>query len=149
MSSPANIVSYKATSWVRWPILVLACFMLVGSYYSSDIPAALKQQLDDYFGDPKEFETYFSLLYTLYSMPNIILPFFGGYFVDRLGFGSFLYSWFSFILLLFVLCQVWSKAVPPNLYIPDRSRTNHILNWDIIQGMDDCLCRSTGVWVRS
>lgn len=27
----------------------------------------------------------FALLYTLYAAPNVILPFFGGYFVDRYG----------------------------------------------------------------
>jgi MFS family permease len=31
------------------------------------------------------FETDFSLLYTVYSLPNMFLPFFGGFFVDRLG----------------------------------------------------------------
>ena len=40
----------KSSSWVRWPVLLLACFMLIGSYYSSEMPAALKKQLDDYFG---------------------------------------------------------------------------------------------------
>ena len=32
-----------------------------------------------------QFDTYFSLLYTVYSIPNMVLPFFGGYFVDKLG----------------------------------------------------------------
>jgi MFS family permease len=36
-------------------------------------------------GDPSDYETLFSLLYTLYSAPNVILPFFGGYFVDVFG----------------------------------------------------------------
>ena len=36
-------------------------------------------------GNPSDYETYFSLLYTLYSVPNIILPFFGGFFVDKIG----------------------------------------------------------------
>ena len=26
----------------------------------------------------------FNLLYTVYSIPNVVLPFFGGYFVDKL-----------------------------------------------------------------
>jgi hypothetical protein len=43
----------------------------------------MKQQLDDYFGNEADYETNFSLLYTLYATPNVILPFFGGYFVDR------------------------------------------------------------------
>ncbi len=36
-------------------------------------------------GSSDDFETYYSLLYTIPSFPNIILPFFGGYFVDTLG----------------------------------------------------------------
>ena len=34
---------------------------------------------------PAEYENYFALMYTLYAFPNIILPFFGGYFVDTFG----------------------------------------------------------------
>lgn len=41
--------------------------------------------MDEYFGKPSDFETLFSLLYTLYAIPNIILPFFGGYFTDKWG----------------------------------------------------------------
>jgi MFS family permease len=36
-------------------------------------------------GNPGDYETLFSLLYTVYSIPNIFLPFFGGYFIDKLG----------------------------------------------------------------
>lgn len=32
-----------------------------------------------------EFNYYFNLLYTVYSIPNIVLPFFGGFFVSKLG----------------------------------------------------------------
>jgi len=41
--------------------------------------------MDEYFGKPDNFETLFSLLYTLYAVPNIVLPFFGGYFTDKWG----------------------------------------------------------------
>jgi MFS family permease len=34
-------------------------------------------------GEPDDYETLFSLLYSVYSFPNIFLPFFGGYLVDR------------------------------------------------------------------
>jgi hypothetical protein len=44
--------------------------MMVGSYYCFDIPAALKTQIDDYFGNPEDYEFNFSLLYTLYAAPN-------------------------------------------------------------------------------
>lgn len=78
-------VKRRSESQYRWIILVLTCIMMIGNYYCYDIPASLNSQMDDYFGKPGDFETLFSLLYTVYSVPNIILPFFGGYFVDTLG----------------------------------------------------------------
>ena len=42
--------------------------------YSFDNPAALKTSLEEYVGLT---ETQYNLLYTVYSIPNIILPFFG------------------------------------------------------------------------
>lgn len=75
----------KPKSRLRWLVLVFACLMLIGSYYCYDIPAACKTQLGAYMGFTSEYETYFGLLYTLYAVPNVILPFFGGYFVDKFG----------------------------------------------------------------
>jgi len=81
----AELVKAKPESLTRWVILVLTCVMMIGNYYCYDIPAALNTQMDDYFGKPSDFETMFSLLYTVYSVPNIILPFFGGFFTDKFG----------------------------------------------------------------
>jgi MFS family permease len=75
----------KPESPIRWAILSLTCLMMIGNYYCYDIPAALHTQMNEYFGKPSDFETLFSLLYTVYSVPNIILPFFGGYFTDKFG----------------------------------------------------------------
>ena len=80
-----EVVKAKPESMTRWLILILTCVMMIGNYYCYDIPAALHSQMDDYFGKQSDFETYFSLLYTVYSVPNIILPFFGGYFTDKFG----------------------------------------------------------------
>ena len=77
------LIHEKSQSSWRWIILILGCLMMVGSYYCFDIPAALKTQIDDYMGDPDDYEIRFGLLYTLYASPNVILPFFGGYLVDR------------------------------------------------------------------
>lgn len=85
MFTQPDIVKTKAESNWRWAILFLTCIMMIGNYYCYDIPASLNSQMDEYFGKPSDFETSFSLLYTVYSIPNVILPFFGGYFVDRLG----------------------------------------------------------------
>ena len=81
-----NTVMYqKPKSPLRWIVLVLACLMLVGSYYVFDLPASCKTQIESFMGYSDDYEFYFSLLYTLYAIPNVILPFFGGYFVDKLG----------------------------------------------------------------
>ena len=75
----------KTESVYRWVILFLTCVMMIGNYYSYDNPAALKTQIDDYMGNPDDFETLYNLLYTVYSIPNVFLPFVGGYFVDSWG----------------------------------------------------------------
>ena len=79
-----NLVD-KSSSWLRWPVLLLSCIMLLGSYYCFDIPSALKSQIYDYMGDEADYETEFALMYTLYAVPNVILPLFGGLFVDAFG----------------------------------------------------------------
>jgi len=63
---------------------------MTGVYFSFDIPAALHQQLKDYMSTAtansgSSFSVKFNLLYSVYSIPNIILPFFGGAIVDSLG----------------------------------------------------------------
>ena len=93
------LIKSKAESPTRWMILFLASVMMIGNYYCYDIPAALHNQMDDYMGQPSDFETYFSLLYTVYSIPNIILPFFGGYFTDRFGSRSCLIVFNCFMAL--------------------------------------------------
>lgn len=70
-SGSGKMIRDKSESVWRWAILVLGCFMMVGSYYCFDIPAALKTQIDDYMGDPSDYELSFGLLYTLYSAPNV------------------------------------------------------------------------------
>ena len=73
----------------RWVILTLCCVVLFGSYYCYDNPAALHDQLHDQLVPSAitstAFEYYFSLFYTAYSVPNVVLPFFGGLLADRWG----------------------------------------------------------------
>lgn len=72
---------------------------MMGVYYSIDIPSALHQQLKDYMPANSDFEYDFNLLYTLYSFPNIILPFFGGNLVDRFSASICLIVFFIFTFL--------------------------------------------------
>ena len=67
---------------LRFLVLLLACAALLANYYCYDNPAALKTQLDQSLHLD---ESTFALLYSVYSIPNIVLPFFGGWLVDRLG----------------------------------------------------------------
>ena len=70
---------------VRFFVLVLSSWLMIGSYYCYDNPSALQDQIKRQFNDPSDFNLYFNLLYTVYSIPNTVLPFFGGYFVDWFG----------------------------------------------------------------
>ena len=109
------IILEKSRSPMRWPVLVLACLMLIGSYYCFDIPSALKTQINDYMAEDKQqYETKFALLYTIYAAPNVILPFFGGYFVDRFGVGLCLLVFASLIALgqCIVALGFWVRSWP-------------------------------------
>lgn len=75
-------MSGKSESPLRWAVLFFACLTLLSNYYCYDNPAALKTQLQSATGID---ENTFALTYSVYSFPNIVLPFFGGYFCDRVG----------------------------------------------------------------
>ncbi|CAB9499934.1 Major facilitator superfamily domain-containing protein 1 [Seminavis robusta] len=76
------------TRHARWFGLASVCLVMTAEYYAIDIPAALHQELKDYM-EPADhdanFELRFNLLYTVYAMPNIVLPLVGGVMVDRWG----------------------------------------------------------------
>jgi len=69
---------------------------MIGSYLNYDFPAYLDVYLQQ---DLNITEDQYNMLYTVYSIPNVILPLFGGLFVDKIGvrWGIFL---FSFILII-------------------------------------------------
>ena len=99
--SEANNNNKKSQSSVRWVFLFLICLMCAGFSYCLDIPAALKNQMKLHMmdTDEKTFEVYFALLYSLYALPNIVLPFVGGYFVDRLGVVKCLFIFNGFVII--------------------------------------------------
>ena len=69
---------------LRWLMLFFATIFMMGSYYCYDNPAPLKSKLTS---DPFDLtETQFNALYTIYALPNIVLPVFGGIFMDKIGF---------------------------------------------------------------
>eukprot|EP00475_Leptophrys_vorax_P015521 TRINITY_DN2184_c0_g1_i1.p1 TRINITY_DN2184_c0_g1~~TRINITY_DN2184_c0_g1_i1.p1 ORF type:complete len:516 (+),score=117.03 TRINITY_DN2184_c0_g1_i1:176-1549(+) len=88
--------STKADSWLRWPILVLSCMAMFGSYYCYDNPSALQTPLQDALGiDHMQY----NWLYSVYSLPNMILPLFGGILVDKLSVNICIVLFLSFIVI--------------------------------------------------
>lgn len=86
----------------KWIVLALGCIVTFGGYYSFDTPSALHNQIFRHFKDAKmdasDFEFDFSLVYSVYSLPNTFVPFFGGMMIDRFG-NVFVMLLFGFFIL--------------------------------------------------
>jgi len=87
--------NYRASSF-RWAVLILSCLNGVGNYFCFDNPQALQAAIVDDF---KINTFWYNLLYSVYAFPNIILPFFGGMFVDKFGVRLGI-NLFSFLLII-------------------------------------------------
>lgn len=74
--------SQRSDSKLRWLVLSLACLAAFGNYYCFDNPTALAEPLKARL-NLSNLE--YNLLYSLYSFPNMVLPLFGGVFIDRIG----------------------------------------------------------------
>ena len=74
--------------------------MLFGNYYAYDNPSALNRQLKEWLGSSAEvFQWQLNLLYSVYSLPNIILPLILGALLDRFGQRQMVYLLSLFIVL--------------------------------------------------
>ena len=69
-------------SWIRWVLLGMACFYMFGNNFCYDNPGPLETQLEAQFDISS---TKFAMLYTIYSLPNLVLPILGGMLLDSLG----------------------------------------------------------------
>ncbi len=79
--SSTSKIPYSQTN-VIWVGLALACFLLFGDAYAFDNPMALQSTMQEEM-DLSNLK--FNMLYSIYSLPNIILPFFGGMLIDKIG----------------------------------------------------------------
>lgn len=79
----------------RFVVLILTCLLLFGGYFCMDQPNAVSKYIEESMTGDSSIK--YNMLYSFYSYPNIILPFFGGIFIDKLGLKAALNS-------LFVLC---------------------------------------------
>lgn len=67
---------------MRWFMLILCCLFVVSNYFCYDNPASIEKKLEQQL-DIKPSE--YGLLYTVYAIPNCILPLFGGILLDNIG----------------------------------------------------------------
>lgn len=66
-------------------VLICICLLTFGSYWVYDTPGAIFAQLQAWFGGESEYTSSQNLLlYSIYSWPNTVLAFFGGYIIDRI-----------------------------------------------------------------
>ncbi|KAI8803498.1 major facilitator superfamily domain-containing protein [Cladochytrium replicatum] len=85
---PRQIMRRRTTGITarHWIVLICACTIMMGNYYCYDIPAALNVPLQKWLGtEYGEYQYQINLLYSVYSLPNIFLPLFGGMLVDSVG----------------------------------------------------------------
>jgi MFS family permease len=73
----------------------------MGDYYCFDNPGALHSYLLKRFGKSvgDNFEYFFNMLYSVYSLPNIILPLIGGILIFKFGY-RLMFLIFGFCVLL-------------------------------------------------
>ncbi|CAD8067062.1 unnamed protein product [Paramecium sonneborni] len=86
---------------IRWFLLFLTCIFQIGCSICIDFPFVLATQIQISFNVGQQEINY---LYAIYSMPNIILPFFGGIIIDKIGIRSALLIFCSFLILGQGLC---------------------------------------------
>lgn len=95
-----DIISVMAAR-SRWVILLLSCVIEFGHYYSLDTPASISNYLQVYMESvggrsTVDFEYMYSMLYSCYCGPNLIMPVVAGFAIDRKG--------EAFVMGLFAIC---------------------------------------------
>ena len=65
----------------RYSCLILICLLPFGSYFCYVLPGALEKEIEQ---DLRISTTQFTVFTSLYSWPNVVLCFVGGYLIDRL-----------------------------------------------------------------
>lgn len=90
----------KQKSPLRWLVLLFCCISTFGDYYCFDNVGAVHDHLKSQFDFlENKFEYYYNLLYSLYSVVNIIIPFIGGTLVKIYG-NSTMFIIFSIFIVL-------------------------------------------------
>ena len=84
---------------LRWMVLWFVSFLMSCNYYCYDNPAALNKPLAIGFSDVPNYHYYYDMFYSIYSIPNMLLPMLGGVLVDKAGLYFSLNLFSCFILV--------------------------------------------------
>ncbi len=90
----------RQKSKARWVILLLASVMSLGNYYCIDLPQSLQTVLIQ--GRMGLSYKEYNLLFTIYSLPNVLMSILGGILIDRIG---------TRLVLLFFISLLWLSHV--------------------------------------
>ncbi|KAI8999801.1 major facilitator superfamily domain-containing protein [Gaertneriomyces semiglobifer] len=84
----------------QWAVLIICCAVPFANYYCYDIPGALNVPLQRHLGIPYDrYQTVLNTMYSLYALPNVLLPLIGGVMTDIYPPGMVLLFFSTFILL--------------------------------------------------
>lgn len=79
-------IFHPTRAFYRYTVLLIISLICFGSYFTYDEIEPLEDDLNRDIGvDHDKFHAQFGLLYTVYSIPNFILVFFGGILGDKIG----------------------------------------------------------------
>lgn len=69
-------------------VLIISTGILISDYYGYDLPQAIRGDLKKEFEGKisnEDFPTLFNMLYLVYNVPNIIVPFINGFITDKVA----------------------------------------------------------------
>ncbi|ETO21387.1 hypothetical protein RFI_15809 [Reticulomyxa filosa] len=100
----------RSSTWFRWVVLFFSCWAMFGSCYDCFYIVMTEEKLAKPKYNPTALQNKlmpkyhlsnieYNLLYSVYSFPNMVLPLFGGVFVDRFGAGKCLIVFLGFCVL--------------------------------------------------
>ena len=93
-SARPNIL-LRASCW-KWVMLLCSGFAFIGEMYSYQEPISISKQMITVL---KINNADFGWMYSVYAMPNMIVPLFGGFIIDTMGVRYALVAFYALCLI--------------------------------------------------
>lgn len=93
----------------KYLVLILVCLSGLGSFYCFDLPGALKSSIKQYYEKQykdEDLESKITLMYSMYSIPNIVIPLVCGYLIEKFGSRNM----FLYFVILITMGQLFFVA---------------------------------------